>query len=479
MNELELPKNIPPIYFVLDFKGPGGYIPFGYTKYTLPIIMNEKLNDVDDGMFVGNYSSLQCPYEFNKHRTAEFSNYIVEHTKNTKFVVTSEIKNDIKKYAIYLVVLESLNVNNMFEYYADDKYVLEDFFSPNLLKLIIENENFKIVFMDAGEGAYPHIFKFYKKLYEFLQRNNITSKNKIIVSTNNNFITDIEELPEFKEFNNQIKTFCNNHLLTTAGRFVSQLRIHPNHSFINNGYEYSIQTEVHTNPRPKYFLMYNRNGERMHRVWFVNQLYKRRLLEKGFVSFFGNENLDKFFNGSKKYPQLGFELNDIHDMSENYKNFNPLVIDSDDPYKITYFHNYLSRKKEYEESYFTIVSETNAESDFCFITEKTIKPIMNLHPFVILGNPKTLSVLKSFGFKTFDTWWDESYDSEIDFLKRGEKLINLVESLCNKTSDEWKTMLEEMEDILHHNKKLLHKLATSQYAQKEFFQNILIETPLI
>jgi len=305
--------------------------------------------------------------------------------------------------------------------------------------------------MDAGEGAYPHIFKFYKKLYEFLQRNNITSKNKIIVSTNNNFISDIEQLPEFKEFNNQIKTFCNNHLLTTAGRFVSQLRIHPNHSFIDNGYEYSIQTEVHTNPRPKYFLMYNRNGERMHRVWFVNQLYKRRLLEKGFVSFFGNEN---------------------------YKNFNPLVIDSDDPYKITYFHNYLSRRKEYEESYFTIVSETNAESDFCFITEKTIKPIMNLHPFVILGNPKTLSVLKSFGFKTFDTWWDESYDSEIDFLKRGEKLINLVESLCNKTSDEWKTMLEEMEDILHHNKKLLHKLATSQYAQKEFFQNILIETPL-
>jgi hypothetical protein len=98
--------------------------------------------------------------------------------------------------------------------------------------------------------------------------------------------------------------------------------------------------------------------------------------------------------------------------------------------------------------------------------------------FVLLGNPKTLSVLKSFGFKTFDTWWDESYDSEIDFLKRGEKLINLVESLCNKSSDEWKIMLEEMEDILHHNKKLLHKLATSQYAQKEFFQNILIETPL-
>ena len=205
MDELELSITIPPTYFVLDFKGPGGYIPFGYSKYTLPIIMQDKLNDINDNMCVGSYASIQEPYEFNKHRTAEFSNYVVEHTKNTKFVLTSEIKNDIKKYALYLVVLESLNVNNMFEYYSDDNFKFEDFFSPNLLQLIIENENFKIVFIDAGEGAYPHIFKFYNKLYEFLQRNNISTKNKILVSTNNNFITQVENTLEFKNFNNQIK----------------------------------------------------------------------------------------------------------------------------------------------------------------------------------------------------------------------------------------------------------------------------------
>lgn len=475
MDELDLLKNIPPINFVLDFKGPGGYIPFGYTKHTLPIIMQQKLNDVDDGMFVANYSSVQTPYEFNKHRTAEFSNYIVEHTKNTKFVLTSEIKDNIQNDSIYLVVLESLNVNNMFEYYSADKFVFEDFFSPNLLKLIRENENFKIVFIDAGEGAYPHIFKLYEKLYEFLKRNNITTKNKIIVSTNNNFITNVEDTPEFKKFNNQITTYCNNHLLITAGRFISQLRSHSTNTFVEKGYEYSIQADLHTNPRPKYFLMYNRNGERMHRVWFVNELYKRNLLDKGFISFFANENLDKFFNGSKAYPQLGFELSHVNDMKENYKKFNPLIIDSDNPDEITFFHNYISRRKEYEESYFTIVSETNAETEYSFITEKTIKPIMNLHPFLILGNPNTLSVLKQFGFKTFDKWWDESYDSEFDFLKRGEKLITLVDELCNKTHDEWNVMLEEMRDILYHNKQTLHKLATTKLAQKDFFKNILLD----
>lgn len=466
-------NTLPEINFVLDFKGPGGFIPLGYTKFTFPFLMQEKLNDIDDDVFVGNYCSVQTPYEFNKYRTAEFSNYIVEHTKNTKFVLTSEIKDNINKDSVYLVVLESLNVNNMFEYYSDDKFAFEDFFSPNLLKLIRENRNFKLLLIDAGEGAYEHSFKLFEKLHTFLKRNNIFDKNKIIVSTNNNFINKIKDNPKFKQFNNQINLYCNNHLITTAGRFISQLRAHETNSFVENGYEYSIQTSVHLNPRPKYFLMYNRNGERMHRVWFVNELYKKNLLEKGFISFFANHHLDKFFDGTKFYPQLNFDLEQINDMKENYKKFNPLVIDSDDADEITYFHNFLSRKQEYENSYFTIVSETNAESEYCFITEKTIKPIMNLHPFIVLGNPKTLDVLKSFGFKTFSNWWDESYDDEFNFVKRGEKLISLVDYLCGKTHDEWIIMVKEMEETLYHNKQVLHKLATSKFTQKEFFKNVL------
>jgi len=466
-------KNIPNIYFVLDFKGPGGYIPLGYTKHGFSNLIQTKLNDINDEVFVGHYASVQAPSTFYKNRTAEFSNYIVEHTKNTKFVLTHEIKDNIEKNSIYLVILESLNINNMFEYYSDDLFPIEDFFSPTLLKLIKENTNFKIIFVDAGEGAYSHDLKLLYKIKDFLDKNKITSKKKVIITTNNNFITDIKKLPEFKNFEGQIDLYCNNHLINSAGRFISHLRTHQSNTIVENGYTYSIQNEIHTNPREKYFLMYNRNGERMHRVWFVNQLYKRNLIDKGFISFFGNHHLDKFFSGSNFYPQLCFNNDDILDMKENYKKFNPLVIDSDNPDKITFFHNFLSRKDEYEKSYFTIVSETNAESEYCFITEKTIKPIMNLHPFVVLGNPKTLEVLKSMGFETFDKWWDESYDDESDFKTRGIKLIKLVEDLCSKTHEEWKVMLEEMSELLINNKNTLHKLATSKHAQKEFFDKII------
>jgi hypothetical protein len=136
-------------------------------------------------------------------------------------------------------------------------------------------------------------------------------------------------------------------------------------------------------------------------------------------------------------------------------------------------HNFLSRKDEYEKSYFTIISETNAESDYNFITEKTIKPIMNLHPFIVLGNPQTLHILKSFGFHTFDKWWDESYDNEFDFKTRTKMVLSIVNDLCNKSKEEMNSLLLEMKDVLIHNKNLLHKLSTSKEFEKQIFKIII------
>jgi hypothetical protein len=83
---------------------------------------------------------------------------------------------------------------------------------------------------------------------------------------------------------------------------------------------------------------------------------------------------------------------------------------------------------------------------------------MNLHPFVVLGNPHTLKVLKSYGFKTFDKWWDESYDNEFDFKTRSDMVLNIVKELCSKSKDEMNSMLMNMSGTLYFNKKLLHKL---------------------
>jgi hypothetical protein len=471
-------NTIPNTYFVLEFKGPGGYIPLGYTKYTLPIMMNLKLENPNDGEFSGYYSSINDPHIHYYNRTAEFSNYVVQHTKNTQFVLTKDIVNDIKSDNLYLVVLESLNVNNMFDYYCSDKFKIEDFFSPMLLNLIKNYTNFKIVFIDAGEGAYLHTMSFLEKIHNFLQRNNIDHKNKVFISTNNNAIVELKKTKKFVDFKNQIVLFANNHLITMAGRFMSDLRI-TNNSMYQDGYTYSIQTSLKIDKKEKYFLMYNRNSERMHRAYFVNLLYKNNLLDKGFISFLENPYFVEFLNKDKGYPSLTLTKEDVFDIKQNYKNYYPLVIDDDNPDRVSEYHNFLSRKDEYKNSYFTIISETNAESSYSFLTEKSIKPIMNLHPFLVLGNPYTLEVLKSHGFKTFDKWWDESYDNIKDFKTRSSKLLDIVNTLCNKSHDEWIEILKEMEDTLIYNQKLLHKLSTEKREIKNFFKHLLQERPII
>jgi hypothetical protein len=318
-----------------------------------------------------------------------------------------------------------------------------------------------------------------EKISSFLKRNNIKDKNKVFISTNNNNIVDLKKTKRFLQFENQIEVFANNHLITVAGKFMSDLRAGIKVVQDDDGYDYSIQDEIKLDKKQKKFLMYNRNSERIHRAYFVNLLYKNNLLDDGFISFLENPDFVDFLYKDKDYPELFLSESDILDIRNNYKNYYPLVIDDSNADRVSIYHNFLSRKDEYENSYFTIISETNAQTSYSFLTEKTIKPIMNLHPFVVLGNPHTLEVLKSFGFKTFDRWWDESYDDIKNFKDRANKLLDLVKILCSKSDDEWIFMLKEMEETLKHNQKLLHKLSTNKTEIKKFFKKVLEQTPLI
>ena len=73
-------------------------------------------------------------------------------------------------------------------------------------------------------------------------------------------------------------------------------------------------------------------------------------------------------------------------------------------------------------------------------------------PFVIFGPQTFLSTLKSdHGFKTFDRWIDESYDSETDPDKRIEMIVAELEKLCKLSNTELTTMYQEMQDILEFN----------------------------
>jgi hypothetical protein len=105
----------------------------------------------------------------------------------------------------------------------------------------------------------------------------------------------------------------------------------------------------------------------------------------------------------------------------------------------------------YENTFCSLTSETLVSSDVLFFSEKTFKPIYNLHPFLFLGNPFSLKKLKEFGYLTFDKWWDESYDNEIDYLKRIKKITNVMEEISTWSIEKCINVTQEMEEVLIHN----------------------------
>ena len=94
--------------------------------------------------------------------------------------------------------------------------------------------------------------------------------------------------------------------------------------------------------------------------------------------------------------------------------------------------------------------ELTKNQDTFITTEKLTKPLLGMHPFILLGQPYTLKHLKDKGFETFSEVIDESYDNEVDDTIRFSKIVN-----------EWNNLFK------NNTQKDLHNLVAD--FRKEFF----------
>ena len=85
------------------------------------------------------------------------------------------------------------------------------------------------------------------------------------------------------------------------------------------------------------------------------------------------------------------------------------------------------------------------------ITEKTFKAIALEMPFVLVAPAHSLAYLKEYGFQTFDSVFDESYDSETDDIKRIEKVVGLLKSLDQMSVDQRQQIHQACLPIVQHN----------------------------
>lgn len=98
-----------------------------------------------------------------------------------------------------------------------------------------------------------------------------------------------------------------------------------------------------------------------------------------------------------------------------------------------------------------VVTETVYFGQRNHLTEKTFKPICQQMPFVLASAAGSLEYLRRYGFQTFGSIWDESYDLETDDLRRLEKIADLLHGIDQSSPRELQQMYRAIQPVVEHN----------------------------
>jgi hypothetical protein len=168
----------------------------------------------------------------------------------------------------------------------------------------------------------------------------------------------------------------------------------------------------------KHDFLYLNKQPREHRVRLYNKLLEENILSNSLYTNWPTRKLPPEYElpWAQDYPQNGMD----QDITE----------------------------QPYIDTVCSIVSETNDNDTDVFMTEKIWKPIIAQQVFVVHGNHLYLQKLREIGFKTFGSYFNESYDLEND----KDKKINAIVLLCKdlKTKD-WQDIYRQTIALRQHN----------------------------
>ncbi len=196
----------------------------------------------------------------------------------------------------------------------------------------------------------------------------------------------------------------------------------------------------------KTFLAPNRivAGERKHRLEMLYQIFKRGMTDNHIScpAVCPAENIsivDAAAALTRKYTDIQ-EVFAAQKLPINFEG------ESDHP-----MHScWLSLFDQASESLLYLVTETVASGRRHHLTEKTFKPIALGMPFIIVGTQGSLEYLRSYGFRTFEGIWDESYDQAED-LDRINRIASLLQSLDQLPNAAKQDLFEQCQEVIEHN----------------------------
>lgn len=219
--------------------------------------------------------------------------------------------------------------------------------------------------------------------------------------------------------------------------------------------------EYEVRPKDKLFVCFNKL-HRKHRLQFLAESIRNGWLDKSYFSFEGANR--EWLEGIEHFPISDQDKETILSIKDQFplrlnitaQRYNPVDILPED---LVYTQN----------SYFSVVTETIFNKfdpndsllsymDTLFLSEKIYKPFALKHPFVLIGWPESLKMLRERGYKTFHPYIDESYDNEHDDVKRFEMIVNEIKRLEAFTTEQWIEFQTNVKNIVEYNYHFLTHL---------------------
>lgn len=126
---------------------------------------------------------------------------------------------------------------------------------------------------------------------------------------------------------------------------------------------------------------------------------------------------------------------------------------------------------DYQSCAIDVVLETLFDDTRWHLTEKTLRPIACGKPFILVGTMGILSYLKSYGFRTFNNYIDESYDLEPDPIKRLDSITGTMRHIASLSPKSKKNLYHSLHQIAKYNKDLFWSEEFAKNIWGEFLDN--------
>jgi hypothetical protein len=363
-------------------------------------------------------------------------------------------------------LLDLLGVGNQTEFDFNDSIVSS--FSTSFIN-DLRNKKFKIIVSSISEPT-SYISILEKQLKLFFEQYDLAPDCFSFIDSNR----DIVELN--KKFGKTIFYYTPHFIYDGADSFVDIVNSVNYKNDLNYNSEILTKSEILKNEdRDYYFLSLNRSNWKIHRTilgCYFNKINNNKIqwsyLNKPSQKYKDRfENLDYF----SEWPEN--QQNLVRTEIDKLESIIPKQLDTKKSKDLTSFKTTDTFSRELTtNSYFQIVTESPFLNNEIFFSEKIIKPIIMMQPFILVSSYQMLKNFKELGFKTFDGLFDEGYDTIENNFERLNLILSEIDRICKLPHEEVKKLYKMYFDICIYNREHLVKNFSKKDSYRELFSLI-------